>query len=181
MASTTFTVYGFLGYERVLDGSVETNVLFAVADAKKSLLAWYGFRSKWAPWHFNQFADLYQGVVKPTLDSNFGSLFTLGNENFYPGPFGIHTVAPTSGTGTDARLTMSDDEKFPITRCALTFPAMKPLGLMLFFNLRCERKRRTLDLEKDGVVFLLVIQKFDPNGLINGPHPTDLRAKGFRK
>jgi hypothetical protein len=40
MATTWFNVYGYLGYELVIDGSVQTNVLFALVDAKQELLAW---------------------------------------------------------------------------------------------------------------------------------------------
>jgi hypothetical protein len=189
MASTNFTVYGFLGYEVVIDGSVETNVLFAIADEKKALLAWYGFKTNPAKWHQDQFdsynypaASALKDRATPTANTNFASLDALGLENRYPGPFSVNGIGSRTGiSGALASLVLHDDQKFPVTSCVLTVPSIQPTPLVLFFNLRTEQKRRTFDMEKDGVVEPIVIQQFSHNALIVGPHLMDLRRKHFRK
>jgi hypothetical protein len=190
MAASKYTVHGFLGYELVIDGSVETNVLFGFTDG--ATLAWYGFKSTPAKWHQAQFDDYnYSELIRkprptPEADDNFGTADFVGHHFVLPGQFsrpGQFSVADLAskvkGAGTRsifAHLSMTDDTG--ASRGVLSIPAK---GVSLTFGLVTLKKRRTLDLTKDGFVELIVIEAYSHHALMVGPNPHDLASKRFRK
>jgi hypothetical protein len=196
MATTWFNVYGYLGYELVIDGSVQTNVLFALVDAKQELLAWYGFRQDPAPWHRKQF-EAYNLVsngisdiggltnpgsyMEPEENSNFATADHGGTLFLYPGRLSVAgLVAHELGRSFSlpADLEMKDDAR--VTRCILSIPAVRPVSALLAFNLVRQRKRRTRDLKKEGQIILIEVVPFRCNTLVVGPNPITLNEKGFR-
>ena len=184
--STKFIVHGFLGYEVVIDTSVQTNVLFALADEKQTLLAWYGFKTTTERWHGGHF-DAHDigmpGFKKPVVDCDFATVDTAGVPNVYPGQLSVAGLVPRP-TGGFAPMAQADitmrDLKAGMTACVLSVPSVQPAVLVLSFHLRPVRKRRTLDLKKPGAVGLIAIEKFSRTALVNGPSQAIVSSTVFR-
>jgi hypothetical protein len=182
MASTKFIAHGFLGYEVIIKGSVQTNVLFAVADEKQTLLAWYGFKSNPDRGHGAKFDGYDMGVsgaeFKPEMDCDFATRDSAGKLNVCLGRLTVAGLVP-SGKGrvstVQADLIMGDLET-GMTACLLSIPSVQPAGLLLACNLRPMRKRRTFDDKKPGTVKLISVQQFSRIALENGPSPAILRT-----
>lgn len=193
MATTKFTVYGHLGYEVVIDGSVITQVLFALVDENQTSLAWYGFRASPSRWRSNQFdAYFHPGIGNisspgfgnaaykdPEGDDNFGTADHGGTMFLYPGQFSVAGLVSRSGIARAADLQLKD-QGTRLTACILSVPSVQPMSAMLTFNLRTVKKRRTPDLTKDGIIDLIEIVPFRNNTLMTGPNLANLRQRGFR-
>jgi hypothetical protein len=172
---TKIYVYGFRGWEEEIDSHIKTKVMFAIADEKKTQLAWYLFvqdmPARWElAFDLASFGDRDRNEI-------FGSAgTTLPFLQDFPFKFHIGAMAPRllKDPGTSwASLDLHDDVVAGTTNCLIYVDKLlhvdKPRSILLWFQLRTENKRRTLDITKTGFVYLLGVERFVLHALEVGP------------
>jgi hypothetical protein len=105
------------------------------------------------------------------LDRNevFGAAgTTLPLLDDFPFKFHIGALAPRvlKSAPTWASLDLHDDVA-GTTNCLIYID--KPYSILLSFDLETENKRRTLDIRKTGVAYLLGVERFSLHALKRGP------------
>jgi hypothetical protein len=171
MATTWIYEYGYLGWEQEIDSHIKTKVMFALADFKKTHLAWYLFAQGLLVANWQVAFDL-AGIGERKLDRNviFGNAGpTQVSPDSFDFNFQIGRLAPPiyKSAPTWASLDLHDDAVLGTTNCMVYID--KPYSILLSFDLQTENKRRTLDIRKTGVAYLLGVERYSLRALQRGP------------
>ena len=142
---TKIFVYGHLGFEGEIDSHIKTRVVFAIADGKKTRLAWYVYsqlmiKTEQAAYDV---ADI-EGGMGIKIFGVAGPTHQIPES--YDFKFEVDNLAPPikgAAAGTSATLDLHDDDAGS-TSC-LIYIDVKPNGRILQFDLKTNTKRRTLD------------------------------------
>jgi hypothetical protein len=169
---TNLLVFGHIGFEEEIDSHIKTRVMFAVADQKRTQLAWYLFTQAMAvkTWD-NAFTLASMGVRKLDRNERFA---TAGPMNPMPVQcdfkFQVGKLAPAivRSDGAWGTLDLNDDAATGTTSC-LVYIDVQPNGVILPFDLKTESRRRTLNIKKRGRVYLLGVEHFSHHALGRGP------------
>jgi hypothetical protein len=167
--STTIFRFGWVGVEQEIRSTIKTKVVFALADHKQKLLAWYVYGQTVLYGRQGWFDD--RGLTGTPLDRNaaFGDLPSHPPApHTYNFPVDLAKLAPQRVGQTPARLTLFDYASRKETGCELSIDSV-PTPITLNFRLTILAPRRTMDIVKPGLVWLVDTEAFSGAALKRGP------------
>src|SRR3954447_19132596 len=169
---STILIYGHRGFEEEIDSHIKTRILFAIADMKKTRLAWYLYcQAMLVKLWDNAFTSASAGGRKLDRNEIFGVALST-NPTPYQCDFRFEAgkLAPRIllSSGVFATLDLYDDAATGTTSC-LVYVDAQPNGVILPFDLKTVSRRRTLNIKKTGSVYLLGVEPFTHHALMRGP------------
>lgn len=170
---TRIYVYGYGGWEQQIDRHVKTRVIFAIADEKKTQLAWYTYVDNALTYiHQEEYNQVAFGLRKLDRFEQFASqLFLPPPLDVFDFNFSIGGLAPPPGPSHGALgfLDLKDDKAAGTTSCTVFIHAVKRPVILLNFELKTDKKRNTYDRRKHGRVYFLATQQFSAKAIQSGP------------
>jgi hypothetical protein len=182
---TKYFVFGFMGFEQEIDSHIKMKVIFALADEKKTKLAWYLFLQNLLVKTWQNAFDLADlGERKLDRSNLFGSMAPSRPLDVWPdrqhGHFDIEKLGPRlpSASGTRATIDVADIVEGRTT-CQIVCD-VQPYNVRLDFDLATESPRIGPDISrKEGRVYLLGVEKFDALSLIRGIRGSSALSRGI--